>query len=188
MVQAVGLCLAGGLAHILAVPEQAVEVELVGVLAVGGQTGIAGWRGKKWVCSIFMSEQELYYTSPCNKTWMCAVLVLELQEARFDLWLGVLQRGGGQGGVGRQVGHGGRHLRDAACQLLPGQQGGRRGAVAGAGGEVGHVHGGVVAHGDGGSRLERDSFAGFLGLTEHRLRLHLQRGSEVEAETTKVKL
>jgi hypothetical protein len=68
VVQAVGFGLAGSLAHILAVPKQAVEVELVGVLAVRGQTGI---------------------------------IFLELQEARFDLWLGVLQRGGGQGGVGR---------------------------------------------------------------------------------------
>lgn len=40
MVQAVRLGLAGRLAHVLAVAEQAVEVELVGVLAVGGQAGV----------------------------------------------------------------------------------------------------------------------------------------------------
>lgn len=42
VVQTVGLGLAGRLAHILAVPEQAVEVELVGVFTVSGQTGITG--------------------------------------------------------------------------------------------------------------------------------------------------
>lgn len=40
VVQAVGLGLAGRLAHVLAIAEQAVEVELVGVLAVGGQAGV----------------------------------------------------------------------------------------------------------------------------------------------------
>lgn len=40
VVQAVGLGLAGRLAHVLAVAKQAVEVELVGVLAVGGQAGV----------------------------------------------------------------------------------------------------------------------------------------------------
>lgn len=40
VVQAVGLGLARGLAHILAIPKQAVEVELVRVLAVSSQTGI----------------------------------------------------------------------------------------------------------------------------------------------------
>lgn len=51
VVQAVGLSLAGGLAHVLAVAEQAVEVELVGVLAVGGQAGVAAgeWRKKKGI-------------------------------------------------------------------------------------------------------------------------------------------
>lgn len=42
VVQTVGLGLAGRLAHILAVTEQAVEVELVGVFTVSGQTGITG--------------------------------------------------------------------------------------------------------------------------------------------------
>lgn len=46
MVQTVGFGLAGRLAHILAVPEQAVEMELVGVFTVGGQTGITGEEGK----------------------------------------------------------------------------------------------------------------------------------------------
>lgn len=41
VVQTVRLGLAGRLAHVLAVSKQAVEVELVGVLAVGCQTGIA---------------------------------------------------------------------------------------------------------------------------------------------------
>lgn len=41
-----GFGLAGRLAHILAVPEQAVEMELVGVFTVGGQTGITGEEGK----------------------------------------------------------------------------------------------------------------------------------------------
>lgn len=49
VVQAVGLGLAGRLAHVLAVAEQAVEVELVGVLAVGGQAGVAAneWGKRK---------------------------------------------------------------------------------------------------------------------------------------------
>lgn len=59
------------------------------------------------------------------------LLVLELQEARFDLWLGVLQRGGGQRRIGRQVRHGGIELWDAARQLLPCQQRGG-GAIAAA--------------------------------------------------------
>lgn len=42
VVQTVGLGLAGRLAHILAIPEQAVEVELVRVLTVSSQTGITG--------------------------------------------------------------------------------------------------------------------------------------------------
>lgn len=112
---------------------------------------------------------------------MFILLFLELQEARFDLWFSVLQRGGGQRGVGRQVGHRGRHLRDAAGQLLPGQQGGSRGAVATGGGEVCHIHGGIVGHRDGGGRLQRRSFAGVLALAELRLRLHLQGGPDVEA-------
>lgn len=103
---------------------------------------------------------------------------MELQKARFDLRLGVLQGGGGQSGVG----HGGRHLRDAAGQLLPGQQGGGRGAVATGGGEVGHVHGRVVSHRDRGSGLQGGSLAGLFGLTKLSVRLHFQGGSEVEAE------
>lgn len=91
---------------------------------------------------------------------------MELQETRFDLWLSILQRGGGQWGVGRQVRHRGWHLRDAAGQLLPGQQGGRRGAVAARGGELCHIHGGIVGHRDGGSRLQRGSLTGVFGLTE----------------------
>lgn len=49
MVQAVGLGLARRLAHVLAVAEQAVEVELVGVLAVGGQAGVTAdeWEEKR---------------------------------------------------------------------------------------------------------------------------------------------
>lgn len=42
MVEAVGLGLAGSLAHVLAVPKQTVEVELVGILTVRGQTGVTG--------------------------------------------------------------------------------------------------------------------------------------------------
>lgn len=110
------------------------------------------------------------------------VLFLELQKTRFDLRLCVLQGGGGQGGVGRQVGHGGWHLRDAAGELLPSQQGGRRGAVATGGGEVRHIHGWIVGHGNGGDGLQRGSLAGVLALAELRLRLHFQGGSEVEAE------
>lgn len=77
---------------------------------------------------------------------MFLLLFLKLQETRFDLRLSVLQGGGGQRRVGWQVGHGGRHLGDAAGQLLPGQQCGRRRAVATGGGEVCHIHGGVVGH------------------------------------------
>lgn len=113
---------------------------------------------------------------------MFFLLFLELQETRFDLWFSVLQRGGGQRGVSWQVGHGGRHLRDAAGQLLPGQQGGRRRAVATRGGEMSHVHGGIVGHGDGSGRLQRGSLTGVLALAKLRLRLHFQGGSEVEAE------
>lgn len=40
VVQAVRLSLARRLAHVLAIAEQAVEVELVGVFAVGGQAGV----------------------------------------------------------------------------------------------------------------------------------------------------
>lgn len=100
---------------------------------------------------------------------MFLLLFLELQETRFDLWLSILQGGGGQRRVGRQVGHRGRHLRDAAGQLLPGQQGGRRGAVATRGSEVRHIHGGIVGHRDGSSRLQRGSLPGVLALTELRL-------------------
>lgn len=106
------------------------------------------------------------------------LLFLELQKTRFDLRLGVLQGGGGQSGVG----HGGRHLGDAASQLLPGQQGGGRGAVATGGGEVSHVHGGVVCRRDRGSGLQGSPLAGLFGLTELSVRLHFQGGSEVEAE------
>lgn len=113
---------------------------------------------------------------------MFLLLFLKLQETRFDLRFSILQRGSGQRGVGRQVGHRVRHLRDAAGQLLPGQQGGRRRAVATRGGEVGHIHGGIVGHRDGGSRLQRGSLTGVLALTKLRLRLHFQGGSEVEAE------
>lgn len=113
---------------------------------------------------------------------MFLLLFLELQETRFYLWLSILQRGGGQRRVGWQVGHRGRHLRDAASQLLPGQQGGRRRAVATWRGEVCHIHGGIVGHRDRCSRLQRSSLTGVLALTELRLRLHFQGGSEVEAE------
>lgn len=40
VVQAVGLCFARGFTHILAVPKETMEVELVGVLAVRRQTGV----------------------------------------------------------------------------------------------------------------------------------------------------
>ncbi len=100
---------------------------------------------------------------------MFLLLFLELQETRFDLWLSILQRGGGQRGIGRQVGHRGGHLRDAAGQLLPGQQGGRRRAVATRGGEVCHIHGGIVRHGDGGCGLRWGSLTGVLALAELRL-------------------
>lgn len=106
------------------------------------------------------------------------LLFLKLQKTRLDLRLGVLQRGGGQSGVG----HGGRHLRDAASQLLPSQQGGRGGAVASGGGEMGHVHGGVVSRRDRGSRLQGGSLTGLFGLTKLSVRLHFQGGSEVEAD------
>lgn len=106
------------------------------------------------------------------------LLLLELQKTGFDLWFGVLQGGGGQSGVG----HGGRHLWDAAGQLLPGQQGGGRGAVASGGGEVAQVHGGVVSRGDRSSGLQGGSLAGLFALTELGVRLHLQGGSEVEAD------
>lgn len=46
VIQTVGLGLAGRLAHILAVTKQAVEVKLVGVFTVSGQTGITG-KGEK---------------------------------------------------------------------------------------------------------------------------------------------
>lgn len=110
------------------------------------------------------------------------LLFLKLQEARFDLWLSILQRGGGQRGIGRQVGHRGRHLRDAAGQLLPGQQGGRRGAVTTGGVELCHIHGGTAGHRDRGGRLQRGSVTRVFGLTELSLWLHFQGGSEVEAE------
>lgn len=42
VVQAVGLGLAGGFADVLAVPEETVEVELVGILAVRRQARVAG--------------------------------------------------------------------------------------------------------------------------------------------------
>lgn len=113
---------------------------------------------------------------------MSLLLFLELQETRFDLWLRVLQRGGGQRGVGWQVGHRGRHLRDAASQLLPGQQGGRRGAVATGGGEVCHIHSGIVGHRDRGSRLQWVPLTRVLALTKLRLRIHFHGGSQVEAE------
>lgn len=108
------------------------------------------------------------------------LLFLELQKPGFDLRLGVLQRGSGQRGVGRQVGHGGRHLRDAASQLLPGQQGGGRRAVAAGGGDVRHIHGGTAGHGHGGGGLQRSPLARHLAFIERRLRLHFQGGSEVE--------
>lgn len=113
---------------------------------------------------------------------MVLILFLELQKTRFDLWLSILQRGGGQRGVGWQVGHRGRHLGDAASQLLPGQQGRRRGTVATRRGEVRHIHGGIVGHRDGSSRLHRGSLTRGLALTERRLRLHFQCSSEVETE------
>lgn len=112
----------------------------------------------------------------------CLILFLELQETWFDLWLSILQRRGGQRGVGWQVGHGGCHLRDAACQLLPGEQGGWRGAVATRGGEVRHLHGGIVGHRDRGSGLQGGSLTRLLAFTEVRLWLHFQGGSEVEAK------
>lgn len=106
------------------------------------------------------------------------LLFLELQKTRFDLRLGVLQGRGGQSGVG----HGGRHLRDAASQLLPAQQGGRRGAVTPGGGQVGHVHGRVVSRRDRGGGLQGGALAGLFGLAELSIRLHFQGGSEVEAD------
>lgn len=50
MVQAVRLSLAGRLAHILAITKQAVEVELVGVFAVGSQTRVTV---DEWKSEIF---------------------------------------------------------------------------------------------------------------------------------------
>ena len=112
---------------------------------------------------------------------MSLLLVLELQEAWFDLGLGVLQRGGGQGRVGVQVGHGGWQLGDATSQLLPGQQGGR-GAVGPRRRQRTHVHGGVVGHGDGSGRLHGHAVAAVFGFVVVGLRFDLQRGSEVEAD------
>lgn len=117
---------------------------------------------------------------------MFFILFLELQETRFDLRFSVLQRGGGQGGVDWQVGHGGRHLRDAAGQLLPGQQGGGRGAVPTRGGEVGPIHGGVVGCRDG-ARRQRGALTGVPALSVLRFRLHLQMRPEVEAKRTRWK-
>lgn len=45
-----------------------------------------------------------------------------------------------------------------------------------------NIHGGVVGHRDGGDGLQLGALAGVLALTERRLRLHFQGGSEVEAE------
>lgn len=111
---------------------------------------------------------------------MIDVLFLELQKAGFHLWLGVLQRSCGQWRVG-QVGHGGGHLRDAASQLLPGQQRRGRRAVPARGAEVGHIHRGVVRHRNRGSRLQWVSISGLLTVAEWSLRLHFQSGSEVKA-------
>lgn len=47
VVQAMGFCLSRGLAHILAISKQAVEVELIGVFTVSSQTWITAWGGKK---------------------------------------------------------------------------------------------------------------------------------------------
>lgn len=171
VVQTVGLGLAGRLAHVLAVTKQAVEVELVRVFAVGGQAGIAGGGGEIRLMLGPMREGRRHRLGT-------GLLFLKLQKTRFDLRLGVLQGGGGQSGVG----HGGRHLRDAASQLLPAQQGGRRGAVAPGSGQVSHVHGGVVSRRHRGSGLQGGSLAGLFGLTELSVRLHFQGGSEVEAD------
>lgn len=84
--------------------------------------------GKYSVVNTQQKEEKLFLL--CNKTKRFLILLLELQETWFDLWLSIFQRGGGQRGVGWQVRHRGRHLRDAACQLLPGQQGRGRRAVA----------------------------------------------------------
>lgn len=47
VVQTVGFGLSRGLAHVLAIPKQTVEVELVGVLTISSQTGITA-RKKKY--------------------------------------------------------------------------------------------------------------------------------------------
>lgn len=44
MVQAVGLGFPGGLAHILAIPKETVEVELVGIFAISRQARVTGER------------------------------------------------------------------------------------------------------------------------------------------------
>lgn len=59
VVQAVGLGLARRLAHILAIPKQAVEVELVTVFTVGSQTGITGWMKKKGKCNLWSNKRKV---------------------------------------------------------------------------------------------------------------------------------
>lgn len=66
--------------------------------------------------------------------------------------------------------------------MLPGQEGGRGGAVPARGGHARDIHGRSVGHGDGGGQLTLRSFGGLLPVAVRVLGLHLQVGSEVEAE------
>lgn len=98
-----------------------------------------------------------------------SLLFLELQKTWFDLWFRIFQGGSCQGRICRQVGHGGRHLRDATSQLLPGQEGGRGRAIASRGWEMGNIHGGIVGHRDWGNRLQRRLPTVLLVVSERRL-------------------
>lgn len=97
VVQAMGFCLSRGLAHILAISKQAVEVELIGVFTVSSQTWIAAWGGEKTEKISFnqLVGGKKKSRALCTKPGGFHILFLELQETRFDLWLSILQRGGG---------------------------------------------------------------------------------------------
>lgn len=68
VVQAVGLGLAGRLAHVLAIAEQAVEVELVGVLAVGGQAGVTADESEERRSENWKTEMIHYVHCSCRQS------------------------------------------------------------------------------------------------------------------------